>query len=116
MLPMGTIMAATMLVGASYGALQMFIKPLQKQGQVLSSLVAGIVLLGGLWNVFWYASQHISEFWGQAAFVSGTLMIITALSIYKITILPKFLQLLRPIVILALFGCSFLYGYTIYHL
>lgn len=116
MLPMGTIMAATMLIGASYATLQLVIKPLQKEGHLCSKLIAGLVLLGGLWNVLWYASQHITEFWGQAAFVSGSLMIMTALYIYKTAVLPKSLLLLRPVVLLALFGCSFLYGYTIYHL
>ncbi len=74
MLPMGTIMACCMFIGffmslplASVRNLPAFVR----------QPIGYIFLAAGLWNVFWYAVQHMTEFWGQAALVSGILMIIT---------------------------------------
>ncbi|MEH6443043.1 MAG: hypothetical protein V7784_04015 [Oceanospirillaceae bacterium] len=116
MLPMGTIMAGCMLLGVIFTTQLPVLRHLQALPNFISKAVASLVLLGGLWNVLWYASQHLGEFWGNAAFVSGVLMIVTALYTLLPNMLPEILIKMRSLVLLALFGCSFLYGFTIYNL
>ncbi len=116
MLPMGTIMAASMLLGVVFGARLWGKNPLHKLPVFVSYAVAVLVLLGGLWNVLWYASQHLGEFWGNAALVSGLLMVSTAYFIFRAQNIGKTGLILRPIVLLLLSVCCYLYGYTIYNL
>jgi len=78
--------------------------------------VGGLVLLAGLWNFLWYSLQHITEFWGIAALVSGILMIVTGLFLIKESLLPAWLIRLRPIVLVVLLGYGLMYAITIYRL
>ena len=116
MLPMGTIMTVCMLTGVVFGARLWERNPLNKLPRFLHISVAVIVLLAGLWNVLWYASQHLGEFWGNAALVSGLLMIVTANFIYKGQSVKPNVGWLRALVLLMLSVCCFLYGFTIYNL
>ncbi len=109
MLPMGTIMACSMFLGLILAVFENLPAPIRKPLGV-------VVLAAGLWNVCWYAVQHLTEFWGQAALISGVLMIITAFYIINPSRLPGVLLKLKPLVLLLLLGCGLLYGITIYRL
>jgi hypothetical protein len=43
-----------------------------------SGTVATGLMLGGLWNSAWHGLRHLGDFWGQAALVSGILMMAVA--------------------------------------
>jgi len=116
MLPMGTIMAASMLLGVIFATRLPVLSLVQKLPQVIIKGVAVLVFSAGLWNVFWYASQHLGERWGNAALMSGLLMLITAAYISHSHKLPSMLLSVRPLVVLALFAFSLLYGVTIYRM
>ncbi|MGJ8581544.1 MAG: hypothetical protein ACSHWR_04430, partial [Psychromonas sp.] len=75
-----------------------------------------ITMLSGLWNVFWYAAQHLGERWGNAALLSGLLLIITSLYLFNDEIPNAIIAKIKPLVLLGLFSFAMLYGYTIYHL
>lgn len=110
MLPMGTIVTFCMFIGLIVAAPAPFI---QKTPRALKLIVGYIVMVAGLWNVLWYAVQHLTEFWGLAALVSGVLMILTAIFIIKPNRLPKFIQQAKPLVMLLLFACALLYAIKI---
>jgi len=116
MLPMGTIMAVSMLLAVVTTTDLPVIKNIKKMPTIILRVIASLVLLSGLWNVLWYASQHLGEFWGNAALVSGVLMIAVA----SYNLIPAKLPLLfikiKPIILFALLLCSLLYGVTIYRM
>ncbi|NQZ30372.1 MAG: hypothetical protein HRU06_03815 [Oceanospirillaceae bacterium] len=116
MLPMGTIMAVSMLLGVLITTDLAVIKSIKKLPSLGLKGVAIIVMLSGLWNVFWYASQHLGEFWGNAALVSGLLMILVSLYSLIPEKLPAMFISIKPLILLLLLGCSVLYGFTIYNL
>lgn len=113
MLPMGTIMAFCMLVGFIMG---LPFTSIRSSPAFIRKPIGYIVLAAGLWNVFWYAIQHLNQFWGQAALVSGVLMIVTAFYIINESRVPQFLLKIRPVVLLLLLACGLLYAITIYRL
>ncbi len=112
-LPMGTIMAGTMLIGVLFASR---LPVLSKTPALLQKLIGVLVLLGGLWNFLWYSLRHLTEFWGIAALVSGLLMIIVGCYLIKESILPQWLIKLRPIVLVVLLGYGMMYAITIYRL
>lgn len=116
MLPMGTIMATSMVIAVFSATRLPMIGLIQKLPETIKKLIAGYVFLAGSWNVLWYASQHITEFWGQAALVSGVLMWLSAGYIGWSDRLPNWLHTMRPLVLLSLTGCALLYGITIYQM
>ena len=112
MLPMGTIVTSCMIAG-----LIVSVPPLAKVCPRPIRLVIGVILLAaGLWNVLWYASQHIQEFWGLAALCSGVLMVITSIYILKASWLPAFIRKAKPVILLMLLGFAMLYAITIIRL
>ncbi|WP_025565133.1 hypothetical protein [Psychromonas sp. SP041] len=112
MIPMGSVVTACMIVG-----LIVALPPIAKGCPKPIRLSIGTILLAaGLWNILWYASQHITEFWGVAAFCSGVLMLITSTYIIKVSWLPLFLQRAKPVVLLMLLGFAALYATKIYSL
>lgn len=119
MLPMGTVVAACMLVGVLFALRPPFLQVLPV---LVHRLIATIVIAAGLWNVLWYALQHLLEFWGIAALISGVLLVLSGLYILqnpRPAVLPKWLHLadkLRIPIVLALFACFLLYAITIYRL
>ncbi len=113
MLPMGTIMAVSMLVAVLFAA---HLPLLARLPPILRNFVSVWVFLAGIWNVFWYGVQHIGEFWGVAALASGTLMLISSVYIYNADKLPVLIQKARPLVLLLLTSSALLYGVTIYKL
>ena len=112
MLPMGTIVTCCMIAG-----LIIAVPPMAKGCPRPIRHVIGIILLAaGLWNILWYASQHIREFWGLAAFCSGVLMVITSIYILKASWLPAFIRKAKPVILLMLLGFAMLYAITIFRL
>jgi len=116
MLPMGTIVTVCMFIGLVYALLQLFAKTIRELPALISAFIGGIVFMAGFWNVFWYALRHITEFWGLAALVSGTALMLTGFCIVKNKSAPIVLKKFMPIVLLVLFACMVLYGVTIYRL
>lgn len=57
----------------------------------LDRWVPSVLILAGLWNMFWYGIRHLSSFWGNAAVVSGALMLLAALLVLgeKKPVAPK---------------------------
>ena len=110
MLPMGTIVTVCMFVGLIIAAPVALIK---KSPLLLRKACAGVVLAAGLWNMLWYGLQHLTEFWGIAALISGALMIATAGYVLIPSRLPGWIRMLRPTILILLFGCAMLYAITI---
>ena len=82
------------------------------------TILASITLLAGLWNAFWHGAQHLGEFWGNAALISGLLMTFTSLLLLKTLPLMKKLNNITPnfiriAALTALAGCFALYTYTL---
>ena len=113
---MGTIMTACMAIGLLFATRLPVVRELQKLPVFLTKIVAVVVFLAGSWNIFWYALQHLNEFWGVAALVSGVLMLLTAAYIFNSKLLPRVLQQVRPVVLFLLLCCSVIYGVAIYQL
>lgn len=92
--------------------------PLRASLSKYQTLLASITLLAGLWNAFWHGIQHLGQFWGNAAFISGLLMIFTSLLLLKAWPLMSKLNSMTPsfmriTALTALAGCSVLYTYTL---
>ncbi len=115
-LPMGSIITGVMLVALIFATPYAFSKNLNPLPRWVSLPIGLLVLAAGGWNVFWYALRHITEYWGIAALISGVLLMITAGYILNFKRMPKLLNQLKPIVLLALLACMLHYGYTIYNL
>ena len=75
--------------------------------------VALIILTAGLWNVFWYGTQHLDQFWGICAVASGVTMIAAASAIFYA---GQRSRRLMWIISLALLGFFLLYAITIIRL
>ncbi len=110
---MGTVVTCCMFAGLVVAAPAPFIN---KTPRWFRLCIAYIVMAAGLWNVLWYGLQHLTRFWGWAALVSGTLMIVTALFIIGYRHLPRIIRSLKPVVLLSLFGCAVYYAITIIRL
>lgn len=103
--------------------------PLQAWLQKYQKDLALGALLAGVWNAGWYGVQNLGEFWGNAALVSGLLMIYTSLPLLVLPdTWPAFLRygLLKAkkihkrmslyvnrIALLALLGCAIVYSHTL---
>ncbi|MBD5770964.1 hypothetical protein [Marinomonas colpomeniae] len=87
-----------------------------------------VAFLLGAWNAFWYGAQHIYDFWGMAAMISGLLMMLTSLSNVSLKGSPIFIkntfgwlqskvnslpQGFNELTLLMLLGCVGIYGYTL---
>ena len=116
MLPMGTIVTVCMLMGLLFATRLPFLRTIQRLPLWLKRAVSVVVFAAGFWNVFWYALRHLTEFWGQAALVSGCLMLVTSAYIFDAARLPPQLNKIRPVVLLLLLACFLLYGLTIYRM
>lgn len=110
MLPMGTIVTCCMIAGL---LVALKLPVLDGLPNSLKQAVGWIVLSGGLWNTFWYGVQHLTEFWGYSALVSGILMMITALFILIPEKLPALIRRSKPMILVLLAGYATLYGVTI---
>ena len=115
-MPMGTIVTASMVLALIFAIPYTLKKALQPLPRWISLPVGGLVFFAGAWNVFWYAAQHISEYWGVAALISGVLLMITAGFIVNFKRMPSLINRARPIVLIVLLGAMLHYGLTIYRL
>ena len=113
---MGTVMTVGMLLGVLFASRLPWLGLNRASPRPLLIGVGVLVALGGLWNALWHAPRHLGEFWGQAALVSGVLMLIVAAFLVAPSKVPRALAAARPFVVLALLGCALLYGVTIYRL
>lgn len=116
MLPMGTIVTVCMFIGLLFATRLPVFNLIQKLPLRIRQVVGGVVALAGAWNVFWHALRHLTDFWGIAALVSGTLMLITGLYIVKSDWFPEKLRATMPVVLLLLLACACYYAWTIYQL
>ncbi len=116
MLPMGTIMAVSMLLAVIFAVEIKGKNLLRMLPETLAKILASAVFICGLWNVLWYASQHLGEFWGNSALVSGFLLLISSLYLAPWLKTPQFLLRIKPLILLLLSCCGLLYSVTIYNL
>ncbi len=116
MLPMGTIVTGCMIAGLILATELPVFKSVKKLPARFRKSVGFMVFLAGFWNVFWYAVQHIGEFWGIAALISGILLMLTSIYIVETNRIPSWLIRGRPVVLLLMLSCALLYGITIYNL
>ncbi|ETX12698.1 hypothetical protein MUS1_02480 [Marinomonas ushuaiensis DSM 15871] len=87
-----------------------------------------VAFLLGAWNAFWYGAQHIYDFWGMAAMISGVLMMLISLSNVSLENAPASIKMVfgwlqskvnalprgfKELTLLMLFGCVGIYGYTL---
>jgi len=110
MLPMGTIVTVCMFAGLIVAAPLALVKKLPL---LLRKACACVVLAAGLWNVLWYGLQHLNEFWGLAALISGVLMILTAAYVLIPSRLPGWMRMIKPTILILLLGCAMFYAITI---
>ncbi len=112
MIPMGTVMAVCMLLGAM-GIAMVPILP-----RVLVIALGSLLLAAGLWNAVWYGLQHFNAFWGQMAFWSGIAMLVSSFVCFRLN-RPGFMDKVKPllpVLALLLLGFGGYYGWTIYNL
>ena len=116
-IPMGTVVTACMIICVVFtnrlpaGALN------TRTPAFLLRMVGFLSAAAGLWNILWYASRHILEFWGQMAFGSGLLLCALALLlILPADRAPASLEKARSVMVLALAAFAAYYAWTIYNL
>ncbi len=116
-LPMGSIVTVCMAMGVVFanrlpaGALN------TRTPRVLLKIVGSVCLAAGLWNVLWFASRHITQFWGQMALGSGlVLCAVGLLMVLPPQRVPQSLEAGRPFLVLLLACFAGFYGWTIYNL
>lgn len=105
--------------------------PLGKKLQKYQGQIALWAFLAACWNVFWYGLQHMGEFWGTMALVSGLLLLFCSLPLLSLASWPAWLK--RPmqrlqqkqaslprrtnsIALIALALCAARYAYTLIQL
>jgi hypothetical protein len=95
--------------------------PLKRKLDPHKTELAVITLLAGLWNTGWYGFQNLGDYWGNAAFISGLLMMLTSLPLLEnhrmLMTLSKHYKKLPPlfnrIALCALCVCAALYAYAL---
>lgn len=115
-LPMGTIVTAIMFIGLLFATRLPGLNILQRLPLLLRQIVGSIVIIAGMWNVFWHAVRHLTEFWGIAALISGLLMILVGIYIVRVEWLPNALNRLMPVALFLLLACACFYAWTIVNL
>lgn len=115
-MPMGTIITLCMLIGILASLPGVLSGRWSVLPRWLAIPVGALVGVAGAWNTFWHGIRHPGEFWGQAALVSGCIMMLTALYLLRPENLPQWLKSVKPVVVLALVGCFLVYAITIYRL
>jgi uncharacterized membrane protein len=105
--------------------------PLRARLQKRQGELALWALLAGVWNFAWHGSQHLGDFWGNAAFISGLLMVFTSMPLLKVDKWPttlrqvvlsiqsyraKLPRMFDYLALLALAVCAALYSYTLIQL
>ena len=107
---MGIVVTLIMLLGV---ALLLRNGSLSAKQSVLS---IWLLLLGGVWNAFYYGLQHLNQFWGQAALVSGLFMCAASGLLYRQMKGKKVGKAVRLAVMCGLLLCLLLYAVTLIQL
>lgn len=99
----------------------------QQSRQWVGSVASGL-MLGGLWNTGWHGLRHLNDFWGQAAVVSGILMMAVAVLLVverstagwgRFGPVRAIYKLLKPVsgaLVLGLLACFILYAVALVQL
>ena len=79
---MGIVVAVFMLLGLLMASpwVPRQLRVLRASPNVVDTLASGL-LLAGLWNALWHGLRHMGDFWGQAALVSGCVMVAVAVQL-----------------------------------
>lgn len=112
---MGIVVTLAMLLGLA--ALFEVPRALIKQPRAFNAYRywTGITLIAaGVWNAGWYGLQHLTQFWGQAALVSGLFMLLSGVFLLRTghSLRPVWLWILK----LGLAACFLLYAITLIQL
>lgn len=118
-LPMGTLMAAAMLIGALFLALPVpglvahrGARDAPGMGRVAARTAGIVVALAGLWQLLWYVPRHATTGWGLAASLSGALLLAAAGMLLSSRARAKLLPW-RWLLVAGLAVMAALYGVTI---
>lgn len=104
---MGIVVTAAMLLGL----IAYVTRALSNRFIGLVRVSAWALGLAGLWNILWYGMRHLETFWGQAAIISGFVMLLAALNLINTrTLLP------RSVIFTALLASFLLYAVTLIRL
>lgn len=114
---MGTVVTVCMVICVAF-ANQLPAGALNSRTPRFILRIIGIVCaLAGLWNILWYASRHITEFWGQMALGSGLLLCaLSTLLVLPPESAPSQLEKARHPMIILLAAFAAYYAWTIYKL
>ena len=92
---------------------------------ITQQTIVGLLVIIGSWNAFWYGVQHLEFFWGKAAFLSGSVMLFSAV-LLAVEILGldrqwlkqlyNFIKPVRLIIVIALCASFLLYAGTLIQL
>lgn len=116
-IPMGTVVMICMMITILFANRIPGISLNRVTPLSLLRVVGVMTGAAGLWNVLWYGSRHIGEFWGHMALGSGVLMtLLSALLILAPENQPPLLNRFRPIAIMGLLGFAIAYAVKIYSL
>ncbi|MEE9319811.1 MAG: hypothetical protein V3U76_05125 [Granulosicoccus sp.] len=113
-IPMGTVMTMCMLLGVLFSHRLPGLSLFRISPRWLRQLVGGILVVAACWDIFWYGSQHLGEFWGMMAIASGLLMLLLAGFLIAESKMPALLEKARPLLVLLLSGLTAYYAMTIY--
>lgn len=105
---MGIVIAVVLLIGAIALGSAQFAKR-----RITNEIASYLLLIGGLWNAVWYGLRHLGSFWGNASIITGVLMVLAALSLFRFITLASVNRKLLALGLLAGFA---LYAITIVQL
>ena len=112
---MGIAVTVAQLMGLIAYALSKLVDPSQagsNKATTFKNKLAVPVLAGlGLWNIAWYGMRNFETFWGQAAIITGVVMLLASLDLTgRRVLLP------RAMVVIALWASFSLYAITLVRL
>ena len=114
-LPMGSLMAALMLIGAA--ALAMLAPRRRHHGpaRAARTAIGALAALGAGWQLAWYAVRHPGTFWGVMATLSGLALAAAALLLLPREVTGRFERARWPSA-LVLLGLGIFYAASIVRL
>lgn len=94
---MGSVVTVAMFIGLLYSLFLTYSQTVRQFPALIHKAVGGLVFIAGAWNVVWYASRHITQFWGIAALISGVALMLTGLHIFRTDPTPSGLKKAMPL-------------------
>lgn len=130
---MGIVVCITMLLG-----LLAFVRNWRRSVKAswldgLTRSAPTLLIVMGLWNAAWYGLRHLGSFWGNAALITGIIMLLAGLILFveskpqrspallavyqklKLLRLPIFIALLAGFLLYAITLIQLNLGYAIIH-